>query len=178
MKKSTLVLLTKMKSKALCFSLLLVVLLNANLKGETVSYLLEITDGLAHTSGGFSGTGRGDVIIDGTFKLHIDHGINYAALENVDIDLIVGDFDWSDLEGTINGTAISLSFTSPFNGLDHHLGGTFDGNTAFLQGTVRDEYYDGYQYDCEITAVVIESCGYLLGGDLNDDCAVELRDFG
>jgi hypothetical protein len=70
-------------------------------------------------------------------------------------------FDWSSLNGTFNLGTLSLS-SHNLNGTDNYLSGNFDGDTAFLQGTVYDDLYDGYQYDCTINAVVIPEPATLL----------------
>ena len=118
------------------------------------SYLLEITSGLAHTSGGLHGQGKGDVILEGQFRLNIDPAINYVALEDVSLTPIVG-FDWSSLVGTINGIDIDVSSPNPLHSIDNYLAGTFDGSSAHLEGLVADPFFDGYSYDCIIEAQVV-----------------------
>ena len=159
--------------KTLWLSLILPLLLTARSNAEIISYLLEISSGVAHTSGGLDGNGFGDVVIQGTFKLNIDSEINYVALEDVNISLTpFGFFDWSSLEGTISGTAISLSSPNPIApSFPNQLEGTFDGSVANLEGRVADGFYDGYQYDCNISAYVVPK-----PGDLNADWVVDTDD--
>jgi hypothetical protein len=156
-----------MTKRTFCLSLVFVVLLAAKSNAGEVSYLLEISSGWATTSGGFVGGGMGDLnggemgdlTIQGTFKLNIDSANNYAKLENIDI-LLVGTpspdqpvgFDWSSLEGTINGNVISLSSPSSIHVRVNQLDGTFDGSSASLTGTVYEGSIDGYIYYSTINA--------------------------
>jgi hypothetical protein len=146
------------------FLVLIVIILQSRSEGSVVSYTLDITSGGADTSGGFDGKGVGYLLLDGSFNLIIDYDTGYADLEDIDISFSNPSyplaFDWSSLEGTFNLGTLYLS--SPGIGLDNYLSGSFDGDTAFLQGTVRDNLYDGYQYDCTINAVVIPEPATLL----------------
>jgi len=126
---------------------------------QTTTYRLAIDSGLAHTSGGIGGGGIGDLTIQGTFRLHIDPATNDAAMEDIDIRFVghptlPRTFDWSSLNGTINGANISLSSSSPGFGVNL-LTGTFDGSSAVLAGTVRDACPDCYQYSANISASVV-----------------------
>ncbi len=122
---------------------------------EVTSYLLEITSGLAHTSGGIAGQGMGDVSIEGQFRLNIDPAINYAALEDVSLPPIDRNFDWSSLVGTINGIDIYVSSPDPIRLSDNYLAGTFDGSSAHLEGWVTQHAFDGISYNYIIDAEVI-----------------------
>ena len=144
---------------------MVLVLPGARSNAETITYLLDISSGIAHYSGGFTGKTEGDAVIAGSFKLHLDFGINYAAFENIDITFdgysgILLGFDWRSLTGSISGTSIFLSSPNPLGGVDQ-LAGTFDGTTAELAGTLSDGAYDGFQYDCTISADVIPEPGTL-----------------
>ena len=93
-------------TKALFISMVLVASVAAPSQAGTVSYLLEISSGLAHTSGGFSGHGMGDLAMQGMFRLNIDTATHSAALEDVSISfvdhpLLPIHFDWDSLVGTI-----------------------------------------------------------------------------
>lgn len=139
------------------------ILCPAPLNATIEPFYLEITSGIAHTSGGFDGSGIGDVPITGSFILNIDYGAHYAALQEIDISPYIYGFDWNSLVGNIYGTDIYLSSPNPI-GMSNHLSGTFDGTTAYLTGTIHQPFYDGLQYDCEITAVVPEPATVCLLG--------------
>lgn len=156
--------------KITLFLLLMFILiaLQTRSDGSIVSYTLDITSGLAHTSGGFNGEGIGDLLFDGSFNLIIDSAAGYADLEDIDITLNgpyvplgYKGFDWSLLEGTYNLGNLSLSSDNLLFP-DNNLSGTFDGETAFLQGIVYQDYYDGFIFDCTINAVVIPEPATLL----------------
>lgn len=152
----------EMKKVALFwFLVLIVIVLQTRSEGSIVSYTLDITSGGASTSGGFDGKGMGYIPFDGMFNLTINYATGYADLEDIDISLHPWGFDWSSLNGTFNLGALYLSSPS-LPGLYNYLSGSFDGETAFLQGTVHDTAYDGYQYDCTINAVVIPEPATLL----------------
>ena len=152
-----------------CFCL---ALWTPTMNAEVTPYLLEISSGLAHTSGGFGGGGYGDVTISGRFWLHVDAETNGVALEDVDISLspLCG-FDWNWLEGTLDRNEISLLSWNPLVGMHHGLAGSFDGSAALLSGTIYEGCYDGYQYDCYLTAAVAPGPGPL--GDANLDGVVD-----
>jgi len=142
------------------------ILYPAPLNATIEPFYLEITSGIAHTSGGSDGGGIGDVPITGSFILNIDYDAHYAALQEIDISPYIHRFDWSSLVGSIYGTDIYLSSPNPI-GIPNYLSGTFDGTTAYLTGTISQPAYDGLQYDCDITAVVPEPatiCLLSLGG--------------
>ena len=61
------------------------ILCPAPLNATIEPFYLEITSGIAHTSGGFFGSGRGDLPITGSFILNIDYDASYAALEEINI---------------------------------------------------------------------------------------------
>lgn len=145
-----------MKSSNIFTPLLLVCIFffSTATKSTAAIHLFEITDGLAHTSGGFSGDGIGDVVITGQFKLIIDEGTGTVGFEDVSLSLQPGGMDWNLFEGTLNGMNLELSCPSTISS-DHYLQGTLNDSSVYLTGTVRDEYYDGYQYDCEISAAEI-----------------------
>ena len=149
---------------------IIVIIVQASAEGVVSSYTLDITSGGASTSGGISGKGLGYLSLDGTFKLIIDSDSGQADLENIDISFsnpyCPRAFDWSSLEGTFNLGALFLSSPCSIHpNIDNSLSGTFNGDTAFMQGTIYDNMYDGYQYDCTVNAVVIpEPCTLLLLG--------------
>ncbi|MFA5252024.1 MAG: PEP-CTERM sorting domain-containing protein [Phycisphaerae bacterium] len=146
------------------FLVLTLIALQARSDGSIVSYTLDITSGVAHTSGGYDGEGMGDLPFDGTFNLIINYDTGYADLEDIDISLANPyypgayplAFDWSSLEGTFNLGDLYLSSPPSLPGYDdNYLSGHFNGSTARLQGTVYETAYDGYRFDCTFGAVVI-----------------------
>jgi hypothetical protein len=143
------------------FLVLILIVLQTRLEGSVVSYTLDITSAGADTSGGYSGQGMGYVPFDGMFNLTINYATGYADLEDIDISLHPWGFDWSSLNGTYNLGTLYLSSPTTI-GPVNYLSGNFNGDTAFLQGTIYDDYYDGYQYDCTINAVVIPEPATLL----------------
>ncbi len=166
-----------MMKTILSLSFVLAASLTAKSNAEMVPYLLEITSGVAHTSGGIHGGGVGDLSIQGRFKLNVDSAIGYAGLENVNITFVETPylplFDWSSLVGTISGTDVSLSALNVL-GFYSRLRGTFDGASAYLAGTVYDPVSDGYQYDCTISAAVIP--GPVIAGDIDGSGFVDDHD--
>lgn len=155
-----------MKKVALFWFLVLIVIVLQTRSDGGVLYTLDITSGGANTSGGFDGKGVGYLLFDGSFNLTIDYGSGYADLEDIDISLSNPShtcaFDWSSLNGTYNLGTLYLSSPSGLPGINNYLSGDFDGDTAFLQGTVYQGFVDGYQYDCTINAVVIPEPATLL----------------
>ena len=151
------VLTSKKIAKAMCYCMYSVSFLFVveSSEAELISYTLNISSGIAHTSGGFSGNGFGDIPIEGSFKLIVDDGGDYAALEDIDISLEPLDFDWNSLVGTLSGVDLYLVAPNPLAPpLDYVLHGTFDGSSASLTGVVYDSVYDGYQYNCSLEASV------------------------
>ncbi len=140
---------------------LIVIVPQTRSDGAVFSYTLEITSGGAKTSGGISGNGVGYLKLNGRFKLTIDYNSGYADLEDIDISFSKPGyplaFDWGSLEGTFNLGTLYLSSSNPVSGHDNYLLGNFDGDTAFLEGVVRDNLHDGYQYNCTINARVISA---------------------
>lgn len=120
-----------------------------------------IKSGEASTSGGFDGNGVGPLIIEGSFNLLINYDTGTVDFENFGITFVhplthqphFSTFDWNSLEGTFNLGNLSLS-SPAFLGLTNELSGTFNGQTALLQGIVFDGAWDGYSYDCVIEAVI------------------------
>ena len=134
----------------LCF-----VSIDAN--ADITAYTVNIDYGIAHTSGGFTGNGMGDLPITGSFNLYLDHDTNFAALWNIDISLNPLGFDWNNLRGTINGTSLYLVSPSP-NPMfpdDNIFQGPFDGNSGSLTGTIHEPFVDMYQYDCSMNISTI-----------------------
>lgn len=146
----------------LIFALVFALTTTAN--AALVPYSLTITSGIAHTSGGWGGGGMGDLPITGSFILNIEYDTHYATFQDINISLQPQSFDWNSLVGTIYGTDISLSAPIPNGFQQSYLQGTFDGTNAYLTGTIYEPLYDGYQYDCSITAVVPEPATFLLLG--------------
>lgn len=137
------------------FLVLTLITLQTRSDGSIVSYTLDITSAGADTSGGYTGEGMGYIPFDGTFNLIINDVTGSANLEDIDISLHPWGFDWSSLEGTYGLSTLYLSSPGFIPTIDNYLSGSFDGSTAYLQGTVYDNYVDGYQYDCTINAVVV-----------------------
>jgi len=132
----------------------IVIFMQSPSQGGVISYTLEITLGGADTGGGLTGQGCGYLKLSGRFKLTIDYNSGFADLENIDISFSkCNSFDWSSLEGTFDNGSLYLS--SPCIMGDNYLSGTFDGDTAFLEGGVSTCAYDGIGYGCTINARVI-----------------------
>jgi hypothetical protein len=154
-----------MKKISFWFLVLTLIVLQTRSDGSIVSYTLDISSGGADTSGGFDGQGVGYMVFDGTFNLIINYDTGYADLEDIDISLSNSyhtcAFDWSSLNGTYNLGTLYLSSPTTI-GPVNYLSGNFDGDAAFLQGTVYQDFYDGYVYDCTINAEVIPEPATLL----------------
>jgi hypothetical protein len=143
--------------KIILFCFLLFIALPASSQGEVVSYRMYITSGGANTSGGFSGNGMGYLTLRGRFNLIIDYNSGSVNLENINISFNkkTSYLDWNALKGTFNFSNLYLSSPNPINDCNNYLSGTFDGNTALLNGGLSDGVIDGFGYDCNFTAVVI-----------------------
>jgi hypothetical protein len=134
---------------------------------QTVSHGLEITSGIAHTSGGIGGGGIGDLPVSGSFILNIDNITNAVSLRDIDITVNPSplDLNWNDLTGFLSGTFIYLSAPNPSPSFpDTVFQGTFDGNSLHLEGTYYEPCFDCYQYDFVIDAITVSTCF------VNEDC--------
>lgn len=151
-----------MKKRGLFWFLILIAaIIPAQSNAEIVWLPMVITSGEALTGGGFDGMGVGPLLIEGSFFLTIDVATGTADIEDFGITFVhpltrqqhLSTFDWNSLEGTFNLGNLSLS-SPAFMGLTNELSGTFNGQTALLQGIVYDGTMDGYSYDCLIEAVI------------------------
>ncbi len=151
------VLTSKKIAKVMCYCMCCAsfILFVKSSEAELISYTLNISSGITHTSGGFDGKGMGDIPIKGSFKLIVDDGGDYAALEDIDISLKPLGFDWNNLVGTLSGVDLYLVAPNLFAFPDNVLLGTFDGSSATLTGMIYEPVADGYQYDCSLEARVV-----------------------
>jgi hypothetical protein len=132
------------------------------------SYTLNITSGVAHTTGGFDGAGMGDVPVSGAFRLHISG--TSAAMEDIAISDSPSMLDWNTLNGTLSGTTLSLfaPYTDPTFPFDTDFLGSFSGTSLSMTGNYTDPIVDGFNYDYDISAVVVrddDADGYCNSAD-------------
>lgn len=124
------------------------------LHAGVVQKLYEVTDGMAYTTGGLDGQGKGDIPITGQFMLYINEDGGQVQFQDVSLSLQES-FNWNLLSGTVVDDLLCLSAPSLF-GEDQVLCGTFTGPRELeLLGDLHDEHADGYTYVCEIQAVLV-----------------------
>ena len=116
-------------------------------------YNFVISDGIINTSGGVDGLGLGTLSVTGTFvATFTDTTVQFSDI-NVNTNP-VSSFVFPSYEGIFDGFSFSGSQTISLLGVDDTYSGTFDGANFAIAGVYNDPFFDGYQYNYTINALV------------------------